>query len=69
MKLINILYQPSNIDYSNVDNELDDIDDKVRQPSNTINNEGEDYSPEDKVKTWDYQNIIDRHDKHNNNKI
>ena len=53
------------LEINQVENELEDMDEKKRAPSNSKNkNESEYQEPSDKIKTWDYQNIIDRHDKH-----
>ena len=53
------------LDLSEVDNELNEFEQKSRGPSNSPENTIDQYKqPESAVKPWDYQNIIDRHDKH-----
>ena len=47
-----------------IENELDDQSLSPRAPSSNEENESEYLEPEQETKTWDYQNVIDRHDKH-----
>ena len=47
-----------------VENELDDQSLSPRSPSSNEENESEYLEPEQETKSWDYQNVIDRHDKH-----
>ena len=51
------------VSYDEIENELVENEDKERSPSNS--DEESVYQPAaDKVQIWDYQKIIDRHDKH-----
>lgn len=47
-----------------IDNELSEYEETPRSPSSNENEENEYLAPEKETSTWDYQNIIDRHDKH-----
>lgn len=51
------------VSYDEIENELVDNEEKERSPSNS--DEESSYQPaEDKVQMWDYQKVLDRHDKH-----
>ena len=47
-----------------VENELDDQSLSPRAPSSNDENEDEYLESEQEVKSWDYQNVIDSHDRH-----
>ena len=47
-----------------IDNELSEYEETPRSPSSNQSEENEYLEPEKETSTWDYQNIIDRHDKH-----
>ncbi len=53
------------LDLNSINNEIGELEEKTRSPSNAEGSEIDEYKEaEDSVKTWDYQNVIDRHDKH-----
>ena len=60
-----ILPKLPSLDLNSIQNEIDELEEKTRSPSNAKNVEIDEYKEaEESVKTWDYQNVIDRHDKH-----
>lgn len=52
------------MEIDSINNEKEVLDEKIRKPSNSINQENPEYTkPDEEVQQWDYQKIIDRHDK------